>query len=410
MYYDIQLQFVRDLLSGLHISSYIAQNPAQSISSNIDLGLRAMLFGEENYANLLHNSMSDAKANTIYRFFDEYFCNYIFLRLPDTVEETFFYIGPYLPTAITQERVYQKAEALALGPEQCDSLLTYYNNLPIIKDENLLFTIINTLANTLWGSSDHYTMEYIDYMIPDQNEPIDIVPAYDYAKDSPFSLAALEQHYANEKLLMDAVSQGKFHKVNAVSSAVYKNGTQQRLPDSLRNRKNYLIILNTLLRKAAEQGGVHPLHIDRMSSTFAAKIEEVYSIDYSLHLQTDMIREYCFLVKQYSISKYSYLVGKTQTLIAYDLTADLSLKNIAEQLNVSPTYLSALFRKECNITLTDYVNNKRIERAIHLLNTTDKLINVISYECGIPDTNYFIKLFKKYTGLTPTKYREQMRK
>lgn len=103
-------------------------------------------------------------------------------------------------------------------------------------------------------------------------------------------------------------------------------------------------------------------------------------------------------------------MGKTQTLIAYDLTADLSLKNIAAQLNVSPTYLSALFRKECDITLTDYVNNKRMEHAIHLLNTTDKLINVISYECGIQDTNYFIKLFKRYTGLTPTKYREQQRK
>ena len=117
-----------------------------------------------------------------------------------------------------------------------------------------------------------------------------------------------------------------------------------------------------------------------------------------------------YTTTQYSISKYSYLVGKTQTLIAYDLTADLSLKSIAAQLNVSPTYLSALFRKECNITLTDYVNNKRMEYAIHLLDTTDKLINVISYECGIQDTNYFIKLFKRYTGLTPTKYREQMEK
>ena len=410
MNYDIQIQFVRDLLLGLHISSYIAENPTQNISSKIDLGLRAMLFREENYANLLHNSMSETKSNTIYRFFDEYHCHYIFLRLPDTEIEKFFYIGPYLPTPISEEYVLRKAASLSLTPEQRNYLLKYYNNLPIIEDENLLFTITNTLANTLWGSSDHYSTEYIEYMIPDRTDPLCVVPTYGDVKDSPVSLAVLETHYANEKQLMDAVSQGKFHKVNVISSTVYNNGTEQRLTDSLRNRKNYLIILNTLLRKAAEQGCVHPLHIDRMSSTFARKIEEVYSIDHSLHLQSDMIREYCFLVKQYSISKYSYLVGKTQTLIAYDLTADLSLKSIAAQLNVSPTYLSALFRKECNITLTDYVNNKRMEYAIHLLDTTDKLINVISYECGIQDTNYFIKLFKRYTGLTPTKYREQMEK
>ena len=410
MNYGIQLQFVRDLLLGLHVSSHVAENPTQTISSNIDPGLRSMLFREENYVNLLHNSMSEARPNTIYRFFDEYHCNYIFLRLPDTEIEKFFYIGPYLPAPMSEERVRHKADSLTLATEQYSNLLKYYNNLPIIEDENLLFTIINTLANTLWGSSDNYSTEYIDYMIPDRAEPICVVPAYGDVKESPVSLSVLETHYANEKQLMDAVSQGKFHKVNVIASAVYNNGTEQRLSDSLRNRKNYLIILNTLLRKAAEQGGVHPLHIDRMSSTFARKIEEVYSIDYSLHLQSDMIREYCFLVKQYSISKFSYLVGKTQTLIAYDLTADLSLKNIAAQLNVSPTYLSALFRKECDITLTDYVNNKRMEHAIHLLNTTDKLINVISYECGIQDTNYFIKLFKRYTGLTPTKYREQQRK
>lgn len=410
MNYDIQLQFVRDLLQGLHISSHIAENPTQNISSKIDLGLRAMLFHEENYVNLLYNSMSEAKSNTIYRFFDEYHCNYIFLRLPDTETEKFFYIGPYLPAPMSEEQIQHKADALTLTTEQYNSILKYYNNLPIIEDENLLFTIINTLANTLWGSSDHYSMEYIDYMIPDRAEPICVVPAYGDVKESPVNLSVLESHYANERQLMDAVSRGKYHKVNVIASAVYNNGTEQRLSDSLRNRKNYLIILNTLLRKAAEQGGVHPLHIDRMSSAFARKIEEVYSIDYSLHLQNDMIREYCFLVKQYSISKYSYLVGQTQTLIAYDLTADLSLKSIAAQLNVSPTYLSALFRKECNITLTDYVNSKRMEHAIHLLNTTDKFVNVISYECGIQDTNYFIKLFKKYTGLTPTKYREQMGK
>ena len=123
-----------------------------------------------------------------------------------------------------------------------------------------------------------------------------------------------------------------------------------------------------------------------------------------------MIRSYCILVKQHSLSQYSSLIGKTITLVAYDLTADLSLNSIAKQLNVNPSYLSGLFRKECNCTLTEYVNKKRIDYAIELLRKTDKLVNVVSYECGIQDTNYFIKLFKKYTGTTPTQYREQIGK
>lgn len=406
MSYDIQLQFVRELLLGMHISSHIAQNPSMHISSEIDLGLRKMLFHTENYLDILHNSMNDAKSNTVYRFYDEYYCNYIFMRLPDPSTDSFFFIGPYLPSPISTEQIRHKTDSLQLSTEKNTQLSMYYNNLPIIEDVNLLFTITNTLANTLWGTPDNYSIEYIDYMIPDGTEPICVVPSYSETKDSSFSLSVLETNYANEKLLMDAVSQGKYHKVNAIASNVYNNGTEQRLSDSLRNRKNYLIILNTLLRKAAEYGGVHPFHIDRTSSSFAKKIEEIYSITDSLSLQNDMIRSYCHLVKRYSISKYSYLVGKTITLIAYDLTADLSLKNIASQLSISPTYLSALFHKECGVTLTDYVNSKRIEHAIFLLNTTNKLINTISCECGIQDTNYFIKLFKKSTGMTPTKYRE----
>ena len=130
---------------------------------------------------------------------------------------------------------------------------------------------------------------------------------------------------------MDAVSRGKLHIVNSIASAVYNNGTEQRLSDSLRNRKNYLIILNTLLRKAAEYGDVHPLHINKMSSSFAQKIEDIRTVEHSFNLQTEMIRSYCLLVKQHSLKDYSYLIGKTITIISYDLTADLALNNLANK-------------------------------------------------------------------------------
>lgn len=404
MHYNTQLQFTRDLLQKLHISSYIITEPQKKIACGIDLGLRAMLFGKENYTELLENSMEQATDNTIYRFFDEYYCNYIFMRLPDK-DSNFFYIGPYLPSPPSEELIKQKVTGLSLGNEEYKKLVQYYNSLPIVEDENILLAIASVLGNSLWDGEENYCVEYIDYAIPDRTKPLPVSPVYNDFSESPHSLWALENNYANEKRLMEAVSQGKLHKVNSIASAVYNNGTEQRLSDSLRNRKNYLIILNTLLRKAAEAGGVHPLHLDRISSKFAKKIEDTHSIDSSISLQSDMMREYCLLVKHHSLNKFSYIIGKAITIISFDLTADLSLKNIANQLNVNPTYLSSLFRKECDCTLTEYVNRKRIEYAINLLNKTDKPINSIAFECGIQDTNYFIKLFKKHTGLTPTQYR-----
>ena len=185
-------------------------------------------------------------------------------------------------------------------------------------------------------------------------------------------------------------------------------GTEQRLPDTMRNRMNYLIILNTLLRKAAEQGGVHPLHIDRLSSQFALKIEQLASIESSIELQRRMIHKYCLLVRNHSLKPYSTLIGRAITLIEFDLTADLTLSALSERLNVNSSYLSGLFRKETGCTLTDFVNRKRIEHAVFLLNTTQMQVQSIAAECGIQDANYFIKLFRHHIGMTPNMYRKQV--
>ena len=83
MEYDAQLAFLRQLLKGMHISSCVLEKPEKRIPPEIDLGLRADLFALDNYATFLQNSMAEAKDNTVYRFFDEYDCKYIFLRLPD---------------------------------------------------------------------------------------------------------------------------------------------------------------------------------------------------------------------------------------------------------------------------------------------------------------------------------------
>lgn len=400
-----QLTFLQQLLKGMNISSCLVDAPASHIPPQIDLFLRADLFGLENYAHFLQNSMLQAKDRTVYRFQDEYDCCYIFLKIR---EELYFFIGPYLLSLPSENWLSAKAQSLSLSEEQSRRMHLYYTTLPLIDDENLLLTMANTLAAHLWGSPEHYTMEYVDYTIPDRYAPVSYdVPAKP-GGDRVFNLATLEQHYASENQLMEAISKGKLHLVTAVASTVFNNGAEPRLTDSLRDRKNYLIILKTLLRKAAEQGGVHPLHLHKLSAYYAAKIENIRTIKQSFSLQEDMIRNFCQLVKQHSLSKYSYYVGQAITLVQFDLTADLRLKTIAEKLNVNSSYLSSLFHREYGCTLTDFINKQRIDQGILLLQQTTKPVQEIAAECGIHDVNYFIKLFKKQTGFTPNRYRRQL--
>ena len=405
MEYVPQLTFLRQLLKDMNISSFILEGAGERIPPQIDLGLRAELFGLSDYAGFLQNPVSQAEDHTLYRFYDEYDCDYIFLRLPEP--DSFFFIGPYLLAIPSEKQIAQRASKLSLSQEQARSMGLYYSGLPLIEDENLILTMANTFARHLWGSPEQYRMEYVDYAIPDRYEPIPCPAEHGQTGERGLDLATLERNYANENLLMEAVSKGKLHLVTAVASTVFNNGTERRQTDSLRDRKADLVILKTLLRKAAEYGGVHPMHLHRLSGHYAGLIENIRSVKQSLSVQEQMIRDFCQLVKHHSLSKYSYYVGRTITLVQYDLTADLRLKTVAEQLNVNSSYLSTLFHKETGYTLTGFVNKERIDRGILLLQMTDRPVQDIATECGIQDVNYFIKLFKKQTGFTPNRYRSQ---
>lgn len=247
-----------------------------------------------------------------------------------------------------------------------------------------------------------------------------------HAEEALHTMQHLEKRYELEARLMQAVSAGQVHKAElAIAQIIQLSGRQlskqavqqasvrsfeQRTPNSLRNLKNYLFVLNTILRIAAANGSVHPYHIDRISSHYARKIELLTAESACAPLIREMVRKYCLLVKNHSLKGYSLLVQKVVTRIEYDLTADLSLKTQAALLNVNPSYLSTLFKKETGMTLTDYVTRKRIEHALFLLNTSDIQIQVIAQDCGIPDVNYFTKLFKKQIGKTPSEYRDLLKK
>ncbi len=398
-----QLHFFQNILKELYITSFVLKEPEIFISPIIDLRLREELFGIDNYTLYLKNAFTEVKNRTVYRFFDEYDCHYSFLKV-DEKENIYFFAGPYL-TEIPDRKRIENIAFFSKAPSATDFLLRYYSLLPIVEDENFLLSMMNALGKELWNTQDDIAMEYIEYAIPDTKSPIVSSDIGKGLNETKLDLEALERNYENERILMDAVSSGKLHKLTAVAASVYNNGTEERLPDSLRDRKNYLIILKTLLRKAAEYGGVHPLHIHRLTSKFAKDIENLHTVKQSMSLQETMIRSYCMLVKQYSLKKYSLYVSQAITTVQYDLTADLSLGAIASKLNVNPSYLSDLFHREYGMTLTEYVGKERIGHAIHLLKNTKKTVQEIAAECGILDASYFTKLFKKHIGITPNQYR-----
>ncbi|MBP1991406.1 helix-turn-helix domain-containing protein [Paenibacillus eucommiae] len=87
--------------------------------------------------------------------------------------------------------------------------------------------------------------------------------------------------------------------------------------------------------------------------------------------------------------------------------ADVTLTTAAERLNLNPSYLSRVFKESTGGTLMDYLTGVRIEKSKHLLTESSLKIKEIGERLGYTQANYFTKLFRSYTGLTPGEYRRK---
>ncbi|MFK7692224.1 helix-turn-helix domain-containing protein [Paenibacillus sp. HJGM_3] len=85
---------------------------------------------------------------------------------------------------------------------------------------------------------------------------------------------------------------------------------------------------------------------------------------------------------------------------------NLSVTMISDEFDIHPSYLSRYFKEQVGESLTDYINKLRVNKAIELLKDDEILIKDICDLVGISSISTFIRLFKKYEGVTPSVYRE----
>ena len=111
---------------------------------------------------------------------------------------------------------------------------------------------------------------------------------------------------------------------------------------------------------------------------------------------------------RYSVSgnKNSEIVNIAKEYINNNyMEDDISLNTIASYVNMSPSYFSALFRKETDQTVVEYLTHVRMEKAKELLMCSSKKASDIGYEVGYKDAHYFSYIFKKIQKCTPREYR-----
>ncbi len=98
---------------------------------------------------------------------------------------------------------------------------------------------------------------------------------------------------------------------------------------------------------------------------------------------------------------------QVREVIELHLFSNLKLEELAKLCNLSLSSFKREFKKEFNDSPTNYINNRRLDKAKELLNITDLPISEIAYEIGFQDSLYFTRLFKNKIGVPPTAYRKE---
>jgi hypothetical protein len=127
------------------------------------------------------------------------------------------------------------------------------------------------------------------------------------------------------------------------------------------------------------------------------------------HLLIDVFEKY--LKQKSSSKKIPAWVKELKEIIQDQIDTNITLKQLSEDLNINPAYLSREFSKYFNhLSFGDYIRKRRIEKAIEYLNATNYPLTKIAYLTGFSDQSHFTRIFKKHTGSNPSAYRKELQK
>lgn len=405
MFNSSELRFLREAFEKCRVQVSL-HKPDEPISVVANEQFRSIITVPQTSKTTIAEFIGDLQEQTLYKTTNRFALCYNYLSLTVDGEPAILLIGPYLTAPLSSADILEIAEKNHAPVGSLKYVNEFYAGIPIIAPDDHLFIFLNTFCEHLW---DTPTFSVVDLAENYDSQLIPVVGENDRQDDFDsllMSMKLMEKRYGFENEIMEAVAQGQIHKETQLFSAFSEHHFEKRVSDPLRNAKNYSIIMNTLLRKAAEKGGVHPMYLDSLSSSFAVRIEALPSHNDHFEFMLEMFRAYCRLVRKHTMQGLSPIVRKAVLMIDADLSANLSLATLAEAQNVSSGYLATIFKKETDKTVSEYIREKRVGQAKHLLATTNLQVQTIALHCGIMDVQYFTKLFKKETGKTPKEYRE----
>ena len=179
--------------------------------------------------------------------------------------------------------------------------------------------------------------------------------------------------------------------------------------DQLRQLKNTFIVTATLVSRAAIQGGLSPEDALTLSDGFIRQAELLNTQSAILNLQYSMVLEYTEQVGRIRRGAApTHLALEVANYVRRHLSEPIHTEAMAREFYLSRTYFSARFKKETGETLSAFILREKMEEAKRLLRYTDKSSAAIGAYLGYSSQGHFSRVFRQYTGKTPSQFREDL--
>lgn len=213
--------------------------------------------------------------------------------------------------------------------------------------------------------------------------------------------------YDEEMLQYTYLKNGDKRAIKACKIA-FENATEGLLSDDLLRSWKYMFVASTTLCcRFAMEGGLDSETSYNLSDLYIKKADLARSREEIFEIHHKMVKDYLSRIMKLNQKQVlSRPVLRTLDYIERHLHSDIRLEDMAEYADVTPNYLSSLFMKEMNMTISAYIRRIRIEASKTLLQYYDYSITEIAEYLNFASVSYFIKVFREQTGMTPAQFRQ----
>lgn len=224
----------------------------------------------------------------------------------------------------------------------------------------------------------------------------DVVPEKKERSDYPFELEAA----ALEAVKLGLREEATARTAEFVEALVHRSGKEYAVQQGI--VQLFGSIQHLIMEAGVPSQGAYD-GVDKLEQLLKLK-EPSKMVEF---LEKEILTPYMDELEKDQLRHRKQLVDRATEYLQSNFTNEVSLESCAEQLGVSKFALSRAFKQTAGINFIDYVTRLRVEKSKEMLRSTDWKVSDIAEKIGY-QPSHFIRLFKKFEGVTPGQYRDNV--